>query len=285
MTENNTQLMGEVNIIALATDGSDYCNGAVQEAIFFAQACGARIVVLSVIGIDSEIATSAHATSMTIRQQASEYLENIKKMATDNDIECELVIEESYQPDKTIVELAYRHNADVLIMGRHGKKGLLKLLVGSMTSKVIGHGFPQVLVVPRDFSIGGDRVLLATDGSEFSDDAVEEAISMGTHCSTLKEIYTVSVASNEDKLAHARELTENVCNRIKKQIPDITCYPLALTGRAADTIVTTALEKKVDLILMGGHGKGLGKLLMGHVTEKVIGKAHCAVLVVEGMHK
>ncbi|MCI5132967.1 MAG: universal stress protein [Candidatus Electrothrix sp. EH2] len=35
------------------------------------------------------------------------------------------------------------------------------------------------------------------------------------------------------------------------------------------------------MILMGGHGKGLTKLLMGHVTEKVIGKAHCAVLVIE----
>ena len=285
MTENNTQLMGQVDIIALATDGSEYCDGAVQEAIFLGQACGARIVVLSVIGIDSEIATSAHATSMTKRQQTSEYLENIKKMVNDNDIECEVVIEESYQPDKTIVELAYSHNADVLIMGRHGKKGLLKLLVGSMTSKVIGHGFPQVLVVPRNFAIGGDRILLATDGSEFSENAVDEAISMGIHCSTLKEIYTVSVASSEDKLDHARELTEKVCAKVKEQATNISCHPMALTGRAAEVIVATAKEKEVDIILVGGHGKGLSKLLMGHVTEKVIGKAHCAVLVIEGLHE
>jgi nucleotide-binding universal stress UspA family protein len=41
----------------------------------------------------------------------------------------------------------------------------------------------------------------------------------------------------------------------------------------------------VDVILVSGHGKGLSKLLMGHVTEKVIGKAHCAVLVLEGQHE
>ncbi|MCW5208418.1 universal stress protein, partial [Desulfobulbus sp. US2] len=40
-------------------------------------------------------------------------------------------------------------------------------------------------------------------------------------------------------------------------------------------------EKQADMILIGGHGKGLTKLLMGHVTEKVIGRAHCAVLVIE----
>ena len=41
MTDNKTHLFGEVEVIALATDGSEYSDGAVQEAIFFSQACGA----------------------------------------------------------------------------------------------------------------------------------------------------------------------------------------------------------------------------------------------------
>ena len=49
----------------------------------------------------------------------------------------------------------------------------------------------------------------------------------------------------------------------------------------AELIVATAKEKNVDMILLGGYGKGLSKLLMGHVTEKVISKAHCAVLVLD----
>jgi nucleotide-binding universal stress UspA family protein len=35
------------------------------------------------------------------------------------------------------------------------------------------------------------------------------------------------------------------------------------------------------MIIIGGHGKGLSKLLMGHVTERVIDMAHCAILVIE----
>ncbi len=280
MTKNKTQLMGEVEVLALATDGSKFSDGAVQEAIFLGQACGARLIIFHVISIDTEMAISAHATSSAARSESKEYIQNIQKMAEDSGIDCEVVIEESYQPDKTIVELGYRHNVDVIIMGRHGKKGLLKLLVGSMTSKVIGHGFPLVLVVPRDFIITGQRILLTTDGSTNSQLAAEEAMSMGANCSTLEESYILAVATREDKLDNARQLAESVCTQAKERAVETRCVPMAAVGRPSEVIAATALEKNVDMILIGGHGKGLTKLLMGHVTEKVIGRAHCAVLVV-----
>jgi nucleotide-binding universal stress UspA family protein len=284
MTENSTHPMGKIKTIALATDGSQYTDGAVQEAIFFAQACGAKLVVLNVIGIDTEIAsqaTGAYATAATLRAETQKYIDKIKEKAADNDIECEVVVEESYQPDKTIIELARKHEADVIIMGRHGRKGLLKLLVGSMTSRIIGRGFPRVQVVPKDASISGEKVLLATDGSEFSQLAVEEAISMGQNCTTLKEIYVISVAAGEGELDIAKQRADDACAQMKGKIGDVQCVGMALVGRPTEVITTIAQEKNVDLILMGGRGKGLSKLLMGHVTEKVIGRAHCAVLVIE----
>jgi len=283
MTENSTNPMGRIKTIALAIDGSDYTDGAVQEAIFFAQACGAKIVVLHIIGIKADIAsqaTAAYATTSTIRNETQEYIDNVEKMATDNGLECEVVIEESYQPDKTIIELARQHKADVIILGRHGKRGLLKLLVGSMTSKIIGHGFPRIQMVPQKATIAGERILLATDGSEFSQLAVEEAVSMAENCSTLKEIYVLAVAVRDADLASFRQLAEDTCAKLKEQMSAV-CVPSALVGRPSEVITTIAQEKDVDLILMGGHGKGLSKLLMGHVTEKVIGRSHCAVLVVE----
>ncbi len=279
---NNTQVMNKSKVIALATDGSSYTDGAVQETIFLAQACGAKIVVLNVIPIDSGSATAIHSSAAAMRQETKEYMDNIRKLADDNELACEVIVEESYQPDKTIVELAYKHNADLLIMGRHGRQGLLKLLVGSMTSKVIGHGFPRVLVVPKDFSIGGDKILLAVDGSEASKTAADEIVGMGLHCSNLKEVYALSVASTENGLEEAQAQAEATCKQGLEQAPSVKFHPMSLVGKpAADVIAKTAAEKEVDIILVGGHGKGLSKLLMGHVTEKVIGRAHCAVLVIE----
>lgn len=279
---NKTQVMNKSKVVALATDGSSYTDGAVQETIFLAQACNAKIIVLNVIPIDSGSATAVHSSAAAMRRETKEYMDNIKKLANDQDLSCEVFIEESYQPDKTIVELAYKHNADVLIMGRHGKRGLIKLLVGSMTSKVIGHRFPKVLVVPKDFIIKGDKVLLAVDGSQASEVAVDEVIGMGLHCTNLKEVYAVSVTPTESGLEEARALAEAVCTKGQEQELSVKFHPISLVGKpAADVIAKTAAEKEVDMILIGGHGKGLGKLLMGHVTEKVIGKAHCAVLVIE----
>ena len=281
MTENNISMMGDTKIIALATDGSSFSDGAVQEAFFFAQACGAKIIVINVINIDAEAATSAHAAAASMRSDMKAYIDNIKKKSADMEIECEVVIRESYQPDKTIVDLAYQYEADVIIMGRHGKRGLLKLLVGSMTSKVIGRGFPRVLVVPKDFAITGEKILLATDGSKYSQMAAEESIRMSTNCTTLKEVYVLSVVSRKAELDDARQLTESICENARKRVGDTSYTAMALVGRPSEVIAATALEKNIDMILIGGHGKGIGKLLMGHVTEKVIGRTHCAVLVIK----
>ncbi|WPD21646.1 MAG: universal stress protein [Candidatus Electrothrix scaldis] len=283
MTKHNARLLGEAEVIALATDGSSYTEGAVQETIFLAQGCGAKIVILHVISVGSGSTTGPRASAVKVPQEISDYLDNIKKMADDHGITCDIVIEQSYySPEKTIVDLAYKHNADVLIMGRHGKRGLIKLLVGGMTSKVIGQGFPQTLVVPSHATVQGEKILVATDGSESGQAATETAISMGQNCTTLKEIYILSVADSEDELEASQERVETVCAKGQEMAPRPTFHPIALVGKpSADVIAQTAEEKQVDMILVGGHGKGLSKMLMGHVTEKVIGKAHCAVLVIE----
>ncbi len=285
MTERHANLMGELTTIALATDGSSYSEGAVKEAIFFSRVCGARLIVLNIIGIDSETesAVSSHTTYSSQRSEAVEFIQNIEKQAAENGIPCEIRIEKSYQPDKTIVELADQYQADLIIMGRHGQKGLLKLKLmgGNLTSKVIGHRFPQVLVVPQDCPVKLDRILLATDGSWFGQKALEEACNMSSHETAIKDIFVLNVAKNEVDLEQAEELAETVCYVAREKTDKVTCTSLALVGRTSDVIVEKAKELDVGMIIMGGHGKGLSKLLMGHVTEHVIDKAHCPILVIE----
>ena len=285
MIERHANLMGELTTIVLATDGSRCSDGAVKEALFFSRSCGARLIVLNIIGIDSglESGVSLHATYSSQRRKAKEYLETIEKQATESGIPCEVVIEKSYQPDKTIVELADKYQADLIIMGRHGKKGLLKLKLmgGNLTSKVIGHRFPQVLVVPQDCSINMKEILLAIDESWFGQMAIEEALNMSSHETTLKEVLVLSVTRKEPDLEKARELVETVCRKAREKIDQVTFTPLALVGRTSDVIVETAKGHDSGMIIIGGHGKGLSRLLMGHVTERVIDKAQCPILVIE----
>ncbi len=282
MKDYRVNLLGEVETILLATDASSFSDGAVQEAIFFSQACGAKLVVLHVIEINTETATAAYSNMAQTQGEAKKYLAEIEKMAMDNSIDCSVVVVESYQPDRTIIDEAWEHKADVIIMGRHGKRGLLKLLVGSMTSRIIGYGFPKTLIVPKGFTIHGETILIATDGSPFSKRATREAISLAANCTTLKKVYILSVAEKEENLPLAQKYVDSVVDEARQHNVERKFEAITAVGKPGDLICETAKNKDVDMVLVGGFGEsGIIKKIMGHVTEDVVGNAHCAVLVVE----
>lgn len=283
MERFSTSLLGQAKTLLLATDGSPFSDGAVQEAIFFGQACRARVVVLHVVHIEAESIRAANSTIMQRQQEMAPHLDQIRKMAQDSGVEIEVVVVGTGSPEKTIVEQARLRKADAILMGRHGKTGRLSLLVGSMTAKVIGQGFPRVLVVPKDFLITGTHVLLALDGSPNSRLAVREALSLGRTCATLQRLTVMSVVKKDDKQLRARKMVEDVCARCRQEELRVACDSLVQAGNPVELIVQAARERKVDMILIGGRGKSfMGKMFMGRVTENVIGRAHCAVLVVTG---
>jgi nucleotide-binding universal stress UspA family protein len=283
MQRFSTSLLGQARTLLLATDGSHFSDGAIQEAIFFGQACRARLVVLHVVPTESESIKAANSTLMQRQQEMAPHLDQIREMARDSGVEIEVVVVGTGSPEKTIVEQARLRKADAILMGRHGKTGRLSLLVGSMTAKVIGQGFPRVLVVPKDFLITGNHVLLALDGSPNSLLAAQEALSLGQTCTTLERLTILSVVKKDAEQPRARAMVDEVCAQGRQEGLRAICDPLILTGNPVDLIVQTARELEVDMILMGGGGKGfMAKMFMGTVTENVIGRAHCAVLVVTG---
>ena len=133
------------------------------------------------------------------------------------------------------------------------------------------------------------RVLAATDGSKFSKAAVNEAIRIAKASKGALIIVSV-VDITEEFESEAPELTERferqfkaMVERIKKQAKakGIKAEGIVKIGEPYDVIVSAAKAKKADLIVMGSHGRrGLSMLLMGSVTERVIGHAKCPVLVV-----
>jgi nucleotide-binding universal stress UspA family protein len=85
MIEKIGRLIGRTEVIALATDGSSYTDGAAQEAIFRAQACGAKLVVLHVIAInaESEFGAGVLSTISALREEISGHIDKFLQMAKD----------------------------------------------------------------------------------------------------------------------------------------------------------------------------------------------------------
>lgn len=281
MAETKAHLLGDIQTILLLTDGSDYSAGAEKEALFFSKACNAALVALHVIEITSEMASMTYSGVAIQRKEISDHLEELKKQAVAEGIACETLIVESFQTDQTIIKEAKRHKADVIIMGRHGKWGLRKMMVGSMAVKVIQQGYPKVLVVPRKSDLMGRNILIATDGSDSSQRAAIEAIDFARRCATVEKITVISIASGEAKLLEAEANVSKVIDAADQAGVADKCEPLVVVGNPGKEVIDVAARRNIDLILIGGFGEsGVTKAILGHVTEHVIRQVDCGVMVV-----
>lgn len=278
---DRTDYMGTLKNILLATDGSEYSEGAIKEAIYLAKSCIEKLSVIYVLRVNPELETEGQKIVEKMEVAAREHLDRIRKMAAQDNVECEVIVRRTDQPYKAIVEEAGKIDADAIVMGRRGRTGLKKVLMGSVTAKVIGYSPCKVLVVPKDSEIKVDNIMIATDGSKYCEAAEREAISMSKRCHPgVKKTLALSVAPTDSDLPRVRANVERVKEMAREQGVEIET--LTTVGRRYEMILKTAREKNADIIVMGTYGRtGIEKLLMGSVSERVVALSHCAVLVVK----
>ncbi|KJR42904.1 UspA domain-containing protein [Candidatus Magnetoovum chiemensis] len=273
-------LMGELKSILLATDGSQYSEGAIKEAINFARACRTRLTVLRVIEYNPEFDAIGDKYADAIETSAGKHFEDIRTLAAEENVECDIMLRRSVQAYESVIEEAKKLKADIIIMGRRGKTGLTKLVLGSQTAKTIAYAPCKVLVVPKDSEIKGEYIMFATDGSKFSEAAEKEAINMAASCPFVKQLVAVSVVQSKEQINNAEKILEKV--KQNAQSRSVNIETLALVGQPYKAIVNASLESSSDLIIVGSHGRtGLQKLLMGSVAERVAALAMSAVLIVK----
>jgi nucleotide-binding universal stress UspA family protein len=278
MTNGPTCPIGKLEQLLLATDRSEYSEGAAREAINFAKTCSSKLTVLSVLETNPEYETIGSKFFEQEEKEALQNLESVKTRAEKESVSCSTVLLEGGGPANSIVDYATEKKVDMIVVGRRGRKGLAKLLIGEVASKVIGHAPCKVLVVPRAAVIGYRNILVATDGSAHGNAAVSEAIAIAKR--TGSKLIALSAMRDESEREEANKHVRTAVELAQKEgVPAEAVTPL---GRSFNTIVETAGGRGVDLVVMGNYGKtGVKKLLMGSATEKVIGSAGCAVLVVK----
>jgi nucleotide-binding universal stress UspA family protein len=263
--------------LLLATDGSEQSEGAIRETINLAKICSSKIYAISVIETNAEFMASAPGFFEKYEKQIRQHLESVKARASKENLDCEIIIHEGEEPFRHIVDEAAGKQVEMILMGRYGRTGLDRLLMGSVTAKTIGHSPCKVMVVPGATKVSYKNILTATDGSKYSDAAALEAIGIAKRCGS--NVIAISVAARDTNLASAKESAERVRQIAEKE--GIKVESLALKGTPYEVIVSTAEQKGADLIVVGSHGRtGVKRLLMGSVTERVIGHSQSAVLVV-----
>lgn len=263
--------------LLIATDRSVFSEGAIAEAINFAKKCSSRLYVVSVMETNPEYETIGANVFEKEEEEAMAYLEHIKKSVSQEGLFCWTILRHGEEPYRLIVEEADEKKIDMIIIGKHGRRGLARVLMGSVAAKVIGNAPCKVLVVPKAARIEYRNILVGIDGSEHSYKAASEAIGISKRCGS--KLLAVSAIHSEAELEKAKADVNRIVEMAQEE--GIQVESLTPIGRSHDVIIEIAGGRGVDLIVMGTYGKtGLQKALMGSSTERVIGLANCAVLVV-----
>jgi nucleotide-binding universal stress UspA family protein len=283
--------MGKYKKILVPYDGSVSSKNALKQAIKLSETEKSWIKVLAVVpSYEGDLSLVGVSNIKAAMEGPTEQLLDEAKAIADEagiSIMSNIVHGETYE---RIVDVAESENCDVIVMGRRGIHRLQRMLMGSVTSRVIGYSHKDILVVPRDTDIGWSHILLSTDGSEYSEIATEHALNFAASyggdltavsvVDVTDEFYAQAPEAVEKMIENSKTVLENV--KKKGESLNIKTETAVKEGEAYEKIIELSNEKKADVIFMGSHGRtGLKKILMGSVTEKVIGHAPCPVMVVK----
>lgn len=210
------------------------------------------------------------------------------------------MIAEEGRPADVIARQAAALPADVTVMGTHGRGGFNRLLLGSVTERVVATSPTPVLTVPPGApaeaeSVFFRRILCPVDFSPSSRQALRYALELARRSNgRVTVLHTVEYMDQEEPCehvefdirryrAHVLEHARERLHRELAQYPDPSCEvdEAVVVNRAYREVLARAADGAVDLIVMGAQGSsGLELVLYGSTTQHVVRRAPCPVLTV-----
>ena len=268
--------------ILVPTDGSPSAEAAARHGLVIAEAFGASVHVISVTGERERDERLAKAQA----QDAISHLEELFEQ--ESDLSCQSIIEHG-SPYEAILSYASENDIDLIVMGTHGRRGLSRVLLGSVTERVIRLSNDPVVAVPPHAigreQEGYDKILIPTDGSPGATAAVEHGISIAERLEA--SVRVLCVIEGETGLPpigdplrdEAVEVLEAVSERASDRDVSLTTH--VQPGIPHEVINNFVSAHGIDLITMGTHGRsGIRRHLLGSVTERVLRTSDAPVLTV-----
>lgn len=208
---------------------------------------------------------------------------------------------ESSDPAARIVTYAEDESTDLVVMGTHGRRGVERMLFGSVTEEVVRNAPCPTFTVRTDAEGPPNRavrrVLAPVDFSEASEAAVQHAREIAfTYGAEIDLLHVVEEpfyppAYGVDPAAFP---TADVVSNVEKQLGDMAREKIgyehvmieARTGDPANEILDYTEGNEVDLIVIATHGRtGLDRMLLGSVAERVLRRAPTPVFIVKPNRK
>ena len=291
--------------ILCATDLSDFSNLAVIQAIGMAREFGAQLFICHVIDLPM---VSMHGAAFVypdnqIEEMKTSAMGQIKGLVTDSELNWEAMVETG-PVSSTLCRLAVEKQADLTIVSTHGRTGLKRLFLGSVTERLLRTiACPLLVVTPPEKAGAGEKqfkgfgfkqILVGCDFSVDSGRAVEFGFSLAQefeaaiHLVHVVEpfVYRDTMLPESTKTEAYTEVTTDCRQRLEDLVPadahnwckiELACE----AGKPFQALKKYAENHRVDLIVLGVRGHSLVEtMLLGSTTDRVIRNVACPVLSV-----
>jgi nucleotide-binding universal stress UspA family protein len=308
--------------IILAVDGSIYSKSAVQEVLNHPWPDHSEIRLVSVIRtldtyvpavelfVDTRSGGALGGLYTKAKKQLEIMAEDLKHYATNCTWSVDVRLGDIAEGLMTV---AQEWEADLIVVGAHGRTGVAKLLLGSVSEALVTHAPCPVLVVkrknaddPAEIKTDYKRVLVPLDDSYFSgvamhwiagrmwpDDAQFCLLHVANHdlVETREQVHARH-ADHETEAQHKSAIKAAGMFALKARAAYLgekmghhrfTCK--VEEGKPSHVIVDVSAKWPADLIVMGSHGHESKALrILGSTTREVTAAAKCSVEVVRVPH-
>jgi nucleotide-binding universal stress UspA family protein len=293
-----------IDTILFPTDFSDVAEGAFAHAAHLALQHDATIHVFNVVGSEADDAPNP-MDFLSVDPTEEDAVQHVEVQTVTQERGTVPIIyaqTDSDSPSDAIVDRTDEYGIDLVVMGTHGRRGMDRLLSGSVSEEVVRRApCPVFTVLARDEAGAGpeiDRVLAPVDLSDQSELVLNHAAALAeSYAAPLDLLHVVEEAAYPnvyglDPLTpslpnvqdRAREALETLASNVDLRTDPVNVHVLA--GNAARDIVEFAKDNEADLIVMATHGRtGLDRFLIGSVAEKVVRRAPCPVFTLKSFGK
>lgn len=284
------------NSIVVGYDESLSSKAALKEASRWVKMHGGKLFLIHAVYFDQE-EFAILPSQMEKRFESGAHACRLAKTAIQSEFglngSVESLVCEGEPPD-VIVETAREKNADLIALGTYGRKGLKRLLMGSVTSQVILNSSCDVLVVNKECAQCTGKytsLLVPFDGSDSSKKALARACELSRlDNGEITVIYVIpryeemmdffkTETINKSLFQEAEKILE-VAKKIAATL-GVQIKAVVQEGHAGEKIAEISGTLKNDLIVMGTHGwRGMNRAIMGSTAERIIAHASRPILIV-----
>ncbi|HET7612636.1 MAG TPA: universal stress protein [Gemmatimonadaceae bacterium] len=296
-------------VIMVPTDGTGFDREAIRVALRIAERTGAKVKLVRVLGTGSflAVAVAAEGTAVAteiVRSERDRALGELYALAA----ECralsnvDIGVDLHAGPVTDVLEdYARRHEVDLIVISTHGRSGLARMSLGSVTDSLIRHTSIPVLVVKPPTSYLNPQagkafthVVVPLDGSSLAEQILPPIVSLasveGADMTLLhviraqppapREITSSGPAWWEKDIKSAQSYLERVSRQLRRRAGLRVDTDIVVSQSVPGAISDFAAREKIDLIAIATHGRGgLARMLRGSVADAVLHQANISMLV------